>query len=747
MGAHNAESRLARLSSRNKWYLGGGRRILWAPEFPLFLDRPGFWDPCTFLEIPIAGLLTWTILDGEQPLELGAKRRTWRPDGLRSDFAGAGMEFREYKQVTPDDALVSEIHLRNHLSRPRKLDVVLWARIDAVDTGSPRFSHLRGDRKRVVGEYSTHDPHGNAEHALQLSWSLSEPRRSADCDSYAVQNSEPGGILPDWRLTPFYELFDERLPNTCLYEGGIENRPGGEPQRKSVFIGLHRRIRLRAGQTQRLSGTCRIAALALATARAEPVPDWRGHFSQAPEFCCSDPYFEKYFDYRWYGLRLNAVYHGDAPLRHPCVFEGVNPGWFRHAISYSAAVLPHDLRWLRDPALARGCVLNFLENQREDGFIPGGLLTTKPRRTVHTEHMYHADWGSAVRAIDEIHPGRAFLEQCYRPLSRYAAYFDRERDPERSGLYDVCNQTETGQEYMSRYLFVDPRADEWSPFRLKGVDATVYVHQIQRCLAWMAAELGRSEDSQAWQRRAARTAEATRTRMWDVAAEKFCDVDPRDGRRCPARALTDFYPFMTDIVTPEHLPAIRRHLLNPREFWTPWPAPSTAISDETGDAYGRWRGKRHVCPWNGRTWLMTNSHIAEALAHTALTLDPSLEAYAVTFITRMIQMLFIDRDLERPTSYEYYNPITGQPPLFRGVDDYMHSWIIDLIIKYVVGLRPSTDRSIVVQPLQFGLKRFSLSNCVVAGRTVEVIWDGKRLHARVGRRAKQVRGLRQLVFR
>lgn len=741
------QRRLMRLASPHKHFVGGGRRILWAPEFPLFLDQPGFWDPGTYLELTLGSLFTYTLLERKRPIPLTAGPRQWRPESLTTSLAGAGLRLHEVKRVTLDDAFRSELRITNRTRRTRTLDLVLWGRVDATDTGDVRFGPVSADRKRISGAYHVHEPATDKGHDLRLTWTLQRAgRHDSPCTSFAVQNSEQTGQTPDWHVSPFYELFDGQLPNTCLAGGGIEDRPGGTPHRKWVFVALHRRLRLAPHGSATLVGACHVSA-PRARPRPEPrVPGWKGFFALAPAFHCSDPYLEKYFDYRWYGLRLNAIDYGRPPLRHPCVFEGVNPGWFRHPISYSAQVLAKECRWLHDPALAQGCILNFLECQGADGSIPGGLLTEQVERTWHAGLMYHADWGGAVRDVYAVHPDRRFLRASYAGLARYADWYDKHRDPDDTGLYDVCNQAETGQEYMSRYLFVDRRADQWGPFRLKAVDATVYAYRLLRALAWMAAELSRPAEAEAWNRRAARTADAVRTHMWDPQRRKFCDVDPRTGRRSPVKVLTDFYPFLTDIATRRHLGALHDHLLNPHEFWTPWPAPATALNDPTADAYGRWLGKRHCCPWNGRTWLMTNSHIADVLARAARTLDPGLEAYAVTFLTRFIRMLYIDRDLDRPTSFEYYNPLTGQAPFFRATDDYMHSYIVDLILRHVVGLQIQPDGALLVEPLQFGLSHFALDNCTIAGRPVRVCWNGKTLTATVGKRRKRKTGWGRLLF-
>ena len=37
---------------------GGGKMVLWAPEFPLWLDQPGFWDHACYLDYKVAPVFT-----------------------------------------------------------------------------------------------------------------------------------------------------------------------------------------------------------------------------------------------------------------------------------------------------------------------------------------------------------------------------------------------------------------------------------------------------------------------------------------------------------------------------------------------------------------------------------------------------------------------------------------------------------------------------------------------------------------
>ena len=126
------------------------------------------------------------------------------------------------------------------------------------------------------------------------------------------------------------------------------------------------------------------------------------------------------------------------------------------------------------------------------------------------------------------------------------------------------------------------------------------------------------------------------------------------------------------------------------------------------------------CPWNGRVWPMTNAHIAEGLAQSALRFNhDELRMKTAEFITKFIRMMCFDGDPARPNCFEHYNPITGRPSVFRGVDDYMHSAVVDLIIKYVAGVRPM-DGLIVIDPFPFDVRSFTLDDAIVQGRRLKV---------------------------
>jgi len=122
---------------------------------------------------------------------------------------------------------------------------------------------------------------------------------------------------------------------------------------------------------------------------------------------------------------------------------------------------------------------------------------------------------------------------------------------------------------------------------------------------------------------------------------------------------------------------------------------------------------------------MTNSHLVEALAHASLLGAPALRKYAGSLIMRFLRMMFHDGDVHRPNCFEHYNPFTGHASVYRGIDDYQHSWVADLILQYVAGIRPHAT-GVTVDPFPCGLEQLTVSDVRVRGQTVEVRIAGDR---------------------
>jgi hypothetical protein len=141
---------------------------------------------------------------------------------------------------------------------------------------------------------------------------------------------------------------------------------------------------------------------------------------------------------------------------------------------------------------------------------------------------------------------------------------------------------------------------------------------------------------------------------------------------------------------------------------------------------------------------MTNSHIVEALAHAAEMGDRSLRPVVVELLNKFIRMMFMKGDVRYPNCYEHYHPLSGWPCVYRGVNDYQHSWVVDLIIKYVVGLRPLLDGRVVIDPFPFEIRRMHADRIPYQGHFLRVDMDEEKVSLYVDGRlvASEKRGER-----
>lgn len=722
---------ILRLLERNdKWYLGGGNRLLWAPTFPLYLDSPGFWDEAHYYNYEIKPLFTWTILDEDgSECALRFKNRLWNPACLTQAYDvspednGWKIRVEETKSLLSSDVAVSVVRLKNNSRKKIRVHLVAWT---AQEHAPSKSSDWLADIKRFKGSFSfkkfvrpSVTPHVEIACAFAM---------RSQTQTYSVNLSERTAVQPRWSLTPWFETFARgRLPNTSKLSGAANEG--------LVYIALHTQVTLPAGKESQIpiafaaspSTDEALRNIQAALRQSNPVElstiSWKDHFDSVPSFECSDEFLTHYYWYRWYGLKLNTQYGNEGNYKRPFVSEGI--GYFRAPISYSAQCHMLENRWMHDPEVAQGSLLTFIDNQREDGGFRGYIDMNYYRQ----EMFYHANWGNALLQLHAIHPSLEYLENVYEGLKKYVSYFDKERDEEVSGLYDIDNHYETGQEYMHRYTAVNPRADQehWGEvFRLKGVDVTVYLYELKRAMSSVAERLDKIDESDLWRIEADKIKSAVREKMWDPNEEMFFDVDPATGQRTMVKAAICFYPYFTDIVDQSHLRGLKRHLLNKKEFWTPFPVPSSSADDEFFSSSPTWKGTRMNCPWNGRVWPMTNSHMAEALASTAIVFsDVALREKAAEFISGFVRMMFFNGNPNRPNCFEHYNPVSGKPSVYRGIDDYQHSWVNDLILKYVCGIRPE-EFSVVIDPFPFNIDYVTVDDIMIRGRRIRVQIRGKR---------------------
>ena len=700
--------RIEALARPDKWYLGGLDGVLWAPPFPRWLHRPGFWDAAHLLQYEAGPCFSVALLDrsgAEIPLSAGPDGLRWRPGALVAGWrTGEGELAVETRQVLPGGVLESAWAL------PHGAAAGFLVAFTAQPAGSVTGLQRSSGGVRWVRRLAD-----RAGQELSIGMGIGGSGAAA---WRRILHSE-GGAQPDWIASPFAEGGAGDVEDA----GGILEPANGQRGWIWVAVAFPVPASAPAPLSLRMHLDPRLPEPPWQRSR---VPadhlSWDSFFAGFPAFTCGDPRLDRYFDYRIHGLGLNRIEGRSGHVRHPCIAEGIE--YFHVPITYSAQCHMMEMRWRAGGREAWGSLLNFLDNQKEDGSLHGRLYPNHLERT----DFYHANWGDALLAVHAMHPDPAALARCYEGLSRYAHWLNRSRDPEGSGMFTVVNHFETGQEYMSRYLAVDPEADVrgWEPrLRLKGIDVTVYAHQLFRALAMLAGRVGRTGDASDWRALEMRCAAAITERMWCPEARFFTDVDGRTFERTGVKAAVGFYPMLTGLVDAARLDAMMDHLENPRTFGTPFPVPSSSVDDPRFSAEGIWRGKRRNCPWNGRVWPMTTSHVIEGLLRAWRRGNRRAGELAADRLLRFVRLMFEDGNPRRPNAFEHYNPYTGRACHFRGIDDYQHSWVLDLLARGIAGLH-FDEGGVEVRPLPHGLSRVRLGPVRVRGRSVAVELDDGR---------------------
>ena len=663
---------LARLGRKDKWFLGGGKGAIYAPPFPRHLLAPGFWDECYFADIRIPRLFTAFVLnDQDRPIRFESYHKGWRPDRLTIMHYAGDVVIRERRCVTENNAWTSELEL---VTSVRPLQVVIsamvdirpwqfavpWQSGDGLEINDEDIAWqwqtawptaIEPDRTGIDAER----PVGSGEMGpvLPLYFCLGS---SHSRQSFCAQITERQDESPRWETSILPQKFvGGRLPNTVQIEDRLSSSDALVHIAQHFVLEDRRPIVLACG-----SGLSPMEARNSLRDAVEDEPmqrsatKWRAYFSNVPQFESSDPFLTNAYWNRWYGLRLNTVDLANFANFAPFVTEGV--GFFRNFVTYSSQAHLRELSWMHDPSLALGIVENLRRVQRPDGSFPGHNYSVRPSRD-----FYHADFATGCHQLEQLHGIQ--IDKSF--LQRYFDFLRVDRGYDKHGLVQVFDQNETGQEYMSRYTEISQDGDQWEAFSLGGVDATTYFLLLAKYL------------------NAGISCEEFVKRSFDPESQFFCDVVPGSNQRSNARPATGFYALL---LAPNPSVA-RRWIANADEFWLPFGFPATAKSDPTFNPIGEWKGKRLNCPWNGRSWPMTNCAIVDTLANVAIH-DSGLAKLAGEALMKVVKLMFHDGDPNRPTSFEHYDPVTGVPSLYRGYDDYMHSWIVDLILRHAVGIVP-----------------------------------------------------------
>jgi putative isomerase len=364
------------------------------------------------------------------------------------------------------------------------------------------------------------------------------------------------------------------------------------------------------------------AALAAAEDR------WHRWFAAAPEV--QEPYRAQYY-YAWWVLGNNILSPYGYFRR-----ESVSPSKAHYVGAWQWDNYFHALA-LRytDPKLAGDQIRFMLDHQLPDGMIPDAVYDegtiTQLEVPVAAAVTKPPIIGWVAMHVYDQTGDLAMLREIYEPLVRWNSWWFGLNDDDGDGIAQYSHPFSSG-------LDDSPLWDTGMP--VEAVDLNTYLCIQMEAMGRMANLLGRPREAILWRNRADAMGRRIIEHFYDASAGLFWS----QYEHRPIKVLTPFslYPLWTGRMPKEINEQLVSHLRDPRSFWPTHPLPTVALSDPHHDPQQMWRGP---------VWININHIFVEALQRTGYG------AIAAQLAEQTLRLV-----MGQPDIYEYYHPITGEPP-------------------------------------------------------------------------------------
>jgi alpha-L-rhamnosidase len=445
---------------------------------------------------------------------------------------------------------------------------------------------------------------------------------------------------------------------------------------------------------------------------------WPFMVANIPFFECPDKEIEEVYYYRWWTFRKHIK---QTPEGYVITEFMPNVSWARKYNSISCPAMHHfrEGRWLRNPDFIKDYGLFWLRQ--------GG-----------DPYVYSFPIAESFLQFQMVHPDKALLTDVLPDLvTNFHEWEKRRRSPD--GLF-WQNDGQDGMEVaiggtgkrptINSYMFADARA-----------------------ISIIATMAGKSELAGEFSAESEKIKQLTLDKLWDPKANFFKVIPTAGGgskTEAPPESLSDARELLGYIPWYVELPPKNagyetawNQLMDPKGFYAPF-GPTTAEQRHPGF---RVSYEGHECQWNGPSWPFATSQTLTALANvlndypqTVITKDDffeTLKIYTKSHRFRQIppdgvtiinENLWIDENLNpfngdwlARTRMEIQNYNHGFQE--RGIY-YNHSTYNDIIINGLVGLRPSLDNTLTVNPLiPDSWDWFCLDDIFYQGKRITILWD------------------------
>lgn len=331
-----------------------------------------------------------------------------------------------------------------------------------------------------------------------------------------------------------------------------------------------------------------------------------------------------------------------------------------------------------DPERAKREIRTLLSGQRVDGFLPSILIwENRWLEKIPPASLLFDGWRSRLtqlpvvaQAIEKIYEATGddkFLTEVLPKAEKFYLWLARERDFDSDGLVAIIHPWEATDDSpaFDKILLGEtemrpsPLRVYWQFYKLlwdlrKGKRRFEVESVMFNCLFAQGLRILSMWKTE-FEKKADRVEEAILKNCFDTETEFFFD---NGGAK--VKTIGGLFPLILDQVPKKILDGlVKRYLLDPEEFWLPYPVPFVAKSEK------EFNPENNVLLWRGPTWVNTN-----------WLLIKGLEKHGSTNVAKKLKEKTMEM-VEKSGLWEMYNPLTGKG---EGQKDYTWSGLaVDLV--------------------------------------------------------------------
>lgn len=370
--------------------------------------------------------------------------------------------------------------------------------------------------------------------------------------------------------------------------------------------------------------------------------------------------------------------------------------------AFHSIVLTHfDTTW------AKSEIKNLLLAQETDGFIPHIIfwgesynlphwayieskLSLRPRTTAITQPPVLA---LAIEQIFQKDPDVEFLKEVLPKIAKYHRWLLEHRDPDKDYLISIISPNESGMDELPVFQEIMGYSGDNTAqihYTYRKADILNQIHRFNsttilakdyfnveellfntcfiessRSLARLFIKIGDKKETEFFKLVAKNSQAALISKCWDEEDQIFYSVYSEKEKKAKVKTIASLIPLFLSDLDKEIVDAlVKKHLLNPKEFWTEYPIPSVS-KDESYYFPEDTPIHKIKLLWRGPTWINTNWFVIKGLRKYGYN------KLADQITEKMVEMI------QKEGFREYYNPETGEG--YRRKNFAWSTLILDLL--------------------------------------------------------------------